>query len=44
VRLNNLRSQQIEEDWLQRFYTAYLDESRAWVASIIKEIPTGPSA
>lgn len=44
VRHNNLVSQQVDEDWLLRFDTAYVNETRAWVQSIINEIPTGPSA
>ncbi|MEM7129013.1 MAG: Gfo/Idh/MocA family oxidoreductase [Chloroflexota bacterium] len=38
------RSQQIDEDWLQRFDAAYLQEGRAWVQSILDGTPTGPTA
>ena len=44
VRHSNARSQWIEEDWLQRFETAYMKEAQAWVQSIIDGKATGPSA
>ncbi len=44
VRHNNVRSQWIEEDWLQRFEVAYINEAQAWVQSIIDGEATGPSA
>ena len=34
----------MEEDWLQRFERAYIIEAKAWVDSLQKGIPTGPSA
>ena len=44
VRHSNARSQWVEEDWLQRFRVAYIDEAQAWVQSIIDGEATGPSA
>ena len=44
VRHSNARSQWVEEDWLQRFRVAYLDEAQAWVQSIIDGKAAGPSA
>ena len=44
VRLANQQSQWVEEDWLQRFDEAYIDEVRAWVRSLQQGAPTGPSA
>ncbi len=44
VRHQNQRSQWIEQDWLQRFETAYVHEVRAWVHSLQTGVPTGPSA
>lgn len=40
----NGRTQWIEEDWLQRFDAAYINEVREWVRSVQQGIPTGPSA
>lgn len=44
VSRSNQRGQWVEEDWLQRFDTAYILETRAWVDSLHKERATGPSA
>lgn len=44
VRHQHQRGQRIEEDWLQRFDSAYIDEVRAWVRSLQLEAPAGPSA
>lgn len=44
VRHHNQRGQQIEQDWLQRFETAYIHEVRAWVQAVQTGAPTGPSA
>ena len=43
VRHRNARRQWVEEDWLQRFQTAYLNEAQAWVQSIVDGQATGPS-
>lgn len=40
----NQRSQWVEEDWLQRFDVAYIQEIRAWVQSVADGEPSGPSA
>ncbi len=40
----NARSQWVEEDWLQRFDTAYILEAKAWIGSLQSGTPTGPSA
>lgn len=54
VRTNSLRSavvthdnhssQWIEEDWLQRFDVAYVQEVKSWVQSLVDRKPSGPSA
>lgn len=44
VSRSNQRGQWVEEDWLQRFERAYIIEAKAWVDSLQKGIPTGPSA
>jgi myo-inositol 2-dehydrogenase/D-chiro-inositol 1-dehydrogenase len=44
VRHSNASSQWVEEDWLQRFRVAYINETQAWVQSIIDGEATGPSA
>ena len=44
VRHSNASSQWIEEDWLQRFRVAYINEAKAWVQSILDGKATGPSA
>ena len=40
----NQRGQWVEEDWLQRFDTAYIIEARAWVNALQQGQATGPSA
>ncbi len=44
VSRQNQRGRWVEEDWLQRFDTAYLNEVRAWIGSVQTGVPTGPSA
>jgi myo-inositol 2-dehydrogenase/D-chiro-inositol 1-dehydrogenase len=44
VRHSYASSQRVEEDWLQRFRVAYIDEAQAWVQSVIDGKATGPSA
>ncbi|MFN8445592.1 MAG: Gfo/Idh/MocA family oxidoreductase [Caldilineaceae bacterium] len=44
VNQSNQRGQWIEEDWLQRFDTAYILETKAWVNALQKGAATGPSA
>ena len=44
VRHSNASGQWVEEDWLQRFNTAYVNEVQAWVQSILDGEATGPSA
>ena len=44
VHRQNTRGQWVEENWLQRFDTAYIHEVRAWVQSIIDGSAAGPSA
>ena len=44
VRRSNASSQWVEEDWLQRFRVAYINEAQAWVRSIIDGAAVGPSA
>ncbi|MFZ1768321.1 MAG: Gfo/Idh/MocA family oxidoreductase, partial [Caldilinea sp.] len=44
VRRDNQRGQWIEQDWLQRFETAYIHEVREWICSLQVGAPTGPSA
>ena len=44
VRRNNAIRQWVEEDWLQRFRVAYIEEIRAWVKSIGEGRAAGPSA
>ena len=44
VRQSNNRGQWVEDDWLQRFDTAYVVEVREWVDSIVHTRPNGPSA
>ena len=43
VRHSNARRQWVEQDWLQRFQVAYLNEAHAWVQSIIDGRAVGPS-
>lgn len=38
------RGRRVEDDWLQRFETAYLDEARDWVRSVRERSARGPSA
>lgn len=40
----NQRGQWVEEDWLQRFHTAYILETKAWIGALQKGTATGPSA
>ena len=44
VKSNNLFGQWIEASWLQRFEQAYAIEAQAWIASLINNTPSGPSA
>ena len=44
VSQKNQCGQWVEEDWLQRFDTAYIDEVRAWIHAVQRGAPTGPSA
>ncbi len=44
VRHSNASGQWVEEDWLQRFSTAYINEVQAWVQSVLDGEATGPSA
>ena len=44
VRAKNQRGQWIEQDWLQRFDTAYIYEVRTWVQALQTGAMTGPSA
>ena len=44
VSRQNQRGQWVEEDWLQRFDTAYIAEVRAWVRSVQLGVAAGPSA
>ncbi|MBI1298903.1 hypothetical protein GC175_28560 [bacterium] len=44
VRQSNSRRQWVEDNWLQRFDTAYVAEVREWVNSIVHAQPSGPSA
>lgn len=44
VRYGNRRGQWVEEDWLQRFDTAYIREVREWIQSLQAGTPSGPSA
>ncbi len=43
VRHSNASGQWVEEDWLQRFNTAYINEIQAWVQSVLDGEATGPS-
>ena len=38
------RGQAVESDWLQRFEVAYIAEAQAWIESVARQVPTGPSA
>lgn len=44
VAQTNQHGQWVEEDWLQRFDTAYIIEARAWVNALQQGQATGPSA
>ncbi|MCB0109534.1 MAG: Gfo/Idh/MocA family oxidoreductase [Caldilineaceae bacterium] len=44
VHQKSSRGQWVEDDWLQRFDTAYINEAREWVRSLQQGAPTGPSA
>ena len=44
VSSSNTRGQWVEDDWLQRFETAYLNEMHAWVHALLSEKSSGPSA
>ncbi|MEZ4726245.1 MAG: Gfo/Idh/MocA family oxidoreductase [Caldilineaceae bacterium] len=44
VSRSNQRGQWVEEDWLQRFETAYIIEAKAWINALQKGQTTGPSA
>jgi len=44
VSRQNQRGQWVEEEWLQRFDTAYLNEVQAWVRAVQAGTTTGPSA
>lgn len=43
VRQSCKQFQTIAPDWLVRFDAAYIREAQAWVRSLVKEQPTGPS-
>ncbi|MCB0212187.1 MAG: Gfo/Idh/MocA family oxidoreductase [Anaerolineae bacterium] len=43
VRKAGQEFQAIDEDWLVRFDVAYVYEVQAWIQSLIKDTPTGPS-
>jgi myo-inositol 2-dehydrogenase / D-chiro-inositol 1-dehydrogenase len=45
VRRERAASQRIEDDWLERFHTAYVIEMQQWVESLVGNgSPTGPDA
>jgi myo-inositol 2-dehydrogenase/D-chiro-inositol 1-dehydrogenase len=44
LRSDNQRTQWIEQDWLQRFETAYIHEVREWIRAVQADAPCGPSA
>ncbi len=44
VRRDRAASQRIEDDWLDRFHTAYVIEMQQWVESLRNGRPTGPDA
>ena len=44
VRRDRAASQRIEDDFLDRFHTAYVIEMRQWVESLSSGQPTGPDA
>ena len=44
VRRDRAASQRIEDDWLDRFHTAYVIEARRWIESLANGAPDGPDA
>ncbi|HSK99147.1 MAG TPA: Gfo/Idh/MocA family oxidoreductase [Rubrobacteraceae bacterium] len=44
VRRDRGASQRIEDDWLDRFHTAYVIEMQQWVGSLHNSQPAGPDA
>jgi myo-inositol 2-dehydrogenase / D-chiro-inositol 1-dehydrogenase len=44
VRRDRAASQRIEDNWLERFHTAYVIEMEQWVESLGNGRPTGPDA
>ncbi len=44
VRRDFAASQRIEDGWLDRFHTAYVDEVQGWISSLLSGGPTGPDA
>ena len=44
MRQDGAASQRIENDWLERFHTAYVIEMQQWVESLHNGQPTGPDA
>lgn len=44
VRRDRAASQRVEDDWLDRFHTAYVIEMQQWVESLRNGQPTGPDA
>jgi myo-inositol 2-dehydrogenase / D-chiro-inositol 1-dehydrogenase len=44
VRRDRASSQRIENNWLERFHTAYVIEMQQWVESLSNGRPTGPDA
>jgi myo-inositol 2-dehydrogenase/D-chiro-inositol 1-dehydrogenase len=44
MRRDRAASQHLENDWLERFHTAYVIEMRQWVESLSSGQPTGPDA
>ena len=44
VRRDRAASQRIEDDWLDRFHTAYVIEVQQWIGSLVNGTPAGPDA
>ena len=44
VRRDRAASQRIEDDWLDRFHTAYVIEVQEWIESLVNGAPAGPDA
>jgi myo-inositol 2-dehydrogenase/D-chiro-inositol 1-dehydrogenase len=44
VRRDRASSQRIENNWLERFHTAYVTEMQQWVESLRNGRPAGPDA